>query len=68
MQCEDAIEQISIGGSGADELEAAMAHATSCHDCRAALRAIHALRPLRDEQPPLPSDLAMERAIDTALS
>ncbi len=68
MRCEDAIEQISSGGSAAHDFEAAMAHATECGDCRPALRAIHALRPLRDELPPLPSDLAMDRAIDTALS
>ena len=68
MRCEDAIEQISSGGSAADDFEAAMAHSTECGDCRAALRAIHALQPLRDELPPLPSDLAMERAIDAALS
>jgi hypothetical protein len=68
MRCEDAIGEISTGRPGAGDFEAAMTHATECGDCRAALRAVQALRPLRDELPPLPSDLAMERAIDKALS
>ena len=69
MLCEDAIDQISTGGAGAGGgLEAAMAHAKDCDDCRAALRALDALRPLRHEPAPIPSDRAMERAIDRALS
>jgi ferric-dicitrate binding protein FerR (iron transport regulator) len=69
MRCEDAIEQIRTGGAQAgDNLKAAMAHAKDCEDCQAALRALDALRPLRDEPAPIPSDGAMERAIDRALS
>ena len=69
MRCEDAIEQITAGGAqpGGD-LRAAMAHAEGCADCRAALRALDAVRPLRNEPAPSPSDGAMERAIDRALS
>jgi hypothetical protein len=69
MRCEDAIEQISTSGAGASgDLKAAMAHAQDCDDCKSALRALDALRPLRHEPPAVPSDHAMERAIDTALS
>ena len=69
MRCEDAIEQITGAGTRSDgDLEAAMRHATECADCRAALRALDAMRPLRDELTPAPSDRAMERAIDHALS
>ena len=69
MRCEDAIEQISTGGARAGgDLKAAMTHAKDCEDCHAALRALDALRPLRDELAPIPSDGAMERAIDRALS
>jgi hypothetical protein len=68
MRCEDAIEQLSTGAQARGNLTAAMAHAEGCDDCRAALRAVDALRPLRDEPTPVPSDGAMERAIDRALS
>ncbi|HUQ50798.1 MAG TPA: hypothetical protein VM692_01170 [Gammaproteobacteria bacterium] len=69
MRCEDAIEQITARNArpGRD-LRAATEHAESCADCRAALRALDALRPLRTELAPLPSDGAMERAIDLALA
>jgi hypothetical protein len=69
MRCEDAIEEITTGGSrpGGD-LKAAMAHAKDCADCHAALRALDALRPLRDEPAPIPRDGAIERAVDRALS
>jgi hypothetical protein len=70
MRCEDAIEQISTGGAAqaGGDLKAAMAHARDCDDCHSALRALDALRPLRHEPAPVPSDHAMERAIDSALS
>jgi hypothetical protein len=69
MRCEGVIEQLTEAGARADgDLKAAMGHAAECEDCRAALRALDALRPLRDEQTPVPSDRAMERAIDRALS
>jgi hypothetical protein len=46
-----------------------MVHAADCGDCHAALRALDAMRALRDEPAPLlPSDGAVERAIDAALS
>jgi hypothetical protein len=69
MRCEDAIEQITTGGArpGGD-LKAAMAHAKDCEDCHAALRALDALRPLRDELTPSPRDGALERAVDRTLS
>ena len=69
MRCEDAIEEITTGGAkpGGD-LKAAMAHAKDCEDCHAALRALDALRPLRDEPAPIPRDGAIERAVDRALS
>jgi hypothetical protein len=69
MRCEDAIEQISTGaGRAGGDLKAAMAHAQGCDDCKSALRALDALRPLRHEPAAVPSDGAMERAIDGALS
>jgi hypothetical protein len=69
MRCEDAVEQISTGrAQQGGDLRAAMAHAEGCEDCRAALRALDALRPLRVEPAPVPSDGAMERAIDRALA
>jgi hypothetical protein len=69
MRCEDAIGEITTGGArpGGD-LKAAMAHAKDCEDCHAALRALDALRPLRDELTPGPRDGALERAVDRALS
>jgi hypothetical protein len=69
MRCEDAIEEITTGGSrpGGD-LKAAMAHTKDCADCHAALRALDALRPLRDEPAPILRDGAIERAVDRALS
>ena len=69
MQCEDAIEQIRNAASqpGGD-LRTAMTHAAGCEECHAALRALDALRSLRDEPTPIPTDGAIERAIDTALT
>ena len=69
MQCEDAIEQIRTAGSQRSaELRSAMAHATNCEDCHSALRALDALRTLRDEPIPLPDEGAVERAIGRALA
>lgn len=69
MQCEDAIEQIRTAGSQrSGELRAAMAHATNCDDCHSALRALDALRTLRDESVPTPDPGAIERAIARALT
>jgi hypothetical protein len=68
MWCQDAVEQIraSRGRPGVD-VQAAMVHAQTCGDCRAALSAIDALGVLRDEPAPFSGD-AMERAIDKAFS
>ncbi len=68
MQCEDAIEQITTSARPGSDLKAAMTHAADCEDCHAALRALDALRPLRDEPAPIKSEGALERAIDRALS
>ena len=69
MRCEDAIEIIRTGGSqpGSD-LRAAMDHAADCADCHAALRALDAIRTLRDEPQPVVYEAAVERAIDRALT
>jgi hypothetical protein len=67
MRCEDVIEQIA-GPAANGDFKAATAHAAECDDCRAALRALDALRPLRDEPAPAPSDRAMERAVEHALA
>jgi hypothetical protein len=69
MQCEDAIEQIRTAGSRAGgDLRAAMTHAAGCEDCHSALRALDALRTLRDAPVPNASDGALERALDKALA
>lgn len=69
MRCEDAIEQIRTAGSQpGGELRAAMEHAAGCGDCHAALRALDALRTLRDEPAPILPDAVIERAIDRALT
>ena len=69
MRCEDAIETIRAAGSqpGAD-LRPALDHAAECDDCQAALRALNALRTLRDEPAPMFDEAAIERAIDKALT
>lgn len=69
MRCEDAIETLR----GADSeprsgLRAAMDHAVSCDDCHAALRALDAMRLLREEPAPVVDDGAIDRAIDRALT
>ena len=65
MRCEDAIETIRAAGSrpGGD-LRAAMTHAAACDDCQAALRALDALRTLREAPAPIVDEGAIERAID----
>ena len=69
MRCEDAIETMRAADSqpGAD-LRAALDHAAACDDCQAALRALDALRTLRDEPAPIFDEAAVERAIDRALT
>jgi hypothetical protein len=69
MRCEDAIELIRTAGSQpGGELRAAMAHAAGCDDCHSALRALDALRTLRDQPAPIVADAVIERAIDRALT
>jgi hypothetical protein len=69
MRCEDAIEVIrTTGARWSAEYLAARAHAESCDDCRAALRALDAMRVVRDEPAPDISANAIERAIDRALT
>jgi hypothetical protein len=69
MRCEDAIEIIRTAGSRPEgDLRAAMDHAAHCGDCHAALRALDAMRFLRDEPTPIVDESSIERAIDRALT
>ena len=69
MRCEDAIEQLSQRGlPSRGSVSAAFEHASSCDDCRAALRAMDALHALRRESTPTPREGAIERAIERALA
>jgi len=45
-----------------------MEHTGGCADCQAALRAVEAMRTLRDEPTPIFADGAIERAVDRALA
>jgi len=45
-----------------------MSHAAACDDCPAALRALDAMRTLREAPPPMADEGAIERAIDRALA
>lgn len=69
MRCEDAMETITGAGSQPRSgLRSAMDHAMNCDDCHAALRALDAMRVLREEPAPSVDDAAVERAIDRALT
>ena len=69
MRCEDAVEIIrTVGSQPGRDLRAAMDHAADCEDCHAALRALDAMRTLRDEPAPMVDEDAIERAIDRALT
>ena len=69
MQCEEAVETIrTVGSQPGASLRAAMEHAGECADCQAALRAVEAMRTLRDEPAPIVADGAIERAVDRALA
>src|SRR5262245_38176439 len=69
MQCEEAVETIrTVGSQPGASLRAAMEHAGECADCQAALRAVEAMRTLRDEPTPIIADGAIERAVDSALA
>lgn len=68
MRCEDAVERIQTMSELGPELSAAFVHVTSCDECRAALRAVEALRSLRHEPLPVVDDDAASRAIDFAVA
>ena len=69
MRCEEAVETIrTVGSQPGASLRAAMDHAGDCDDCQAALRALDAMRTLRDEPAPIFADGAIERAVDRALA
>ena len=69
MRCEDAIDVIGTRDTPASaELHAARAHAETCDDCRAALRALAVAHAMRNEPEPAFDERAVERAIDRALS
>jgi hypothetical protein len=69
MRCDVAIETMrSVGSQRGASLRLAMDHVVDCEDCQAALRALEALRLLRDEPTPIAPDAAIERAVDRALS
>jgi hypothetical protein len=69
MRCEDAVETMLSGGfRPGTGSRAAMDHVADCSDCQAALRAIDALRALREEPMPLAGDATIQRAVDTALA
>jgi hypothetical protein len=68
LRCEDAIERIHTLDEVGPELSAAFAHVASCDECRAALRAVEAMRSLRHEPLPVADDDAASRAIDYAVA
>jgi len=69
MRCEEAVETIrTVGSRPGASLPAAMEHTGDCADCQAALRAVEAMRTLRDEPTPIFADGAIERAVDRALA
>lgn len=69
MRCEEAVETIrTVGSRPGASLRAAMEHTGNCADCQAALRAVEAMRTLRDEPAPAFADGAIERAVDRALA
>ena len=69
MRCEEAVETIrTVGSQPGASLRAAMEHAGECADCQAALRAVDAMRAMRDEPTPIFADGAIERAVDRALA
>lgn len=69
MRCDIAIETLrSVGSQRGASLRLAMDHVVDCEDCQAALRALEALRLLRDEPTPIAADAAIQRAVDRALT
>jgi hypothetical protein len=69
MRCENAIDTIrTVGARPGGSLREAMEHAAECADCQAALRALEAMRMLRDEPIPIVADAAIESAVDYALA
>src|SRR5688572_10805887 len=69
MRCEDAIEMMrTVGSRPGASSRGAIDHVADCSDCQAALRAIDALRTLRDEPTPIAGDAAIQRAVDRAVA
>lgn len=69
MRCEEAVETMrTVGTQPGANLRAAMDHVADCADCRAALRAIDALRGVRDEPTPPVGDAVIQHAVDRALA
>ena len=68
MRCEDAMDRIETLAQPGAELTAAFEHVATCADCTSALRAMHALRTLRDEPLPQVDELAVASAVDRALA
>lgn len=68
MRCEDAMDRIETLAQPGVELTAAFEHVATCADCTSALRAMHALRTLRDEPLPQVDELAVASAVDRALA
>jgi hypothetical protein len=69
MRCEEAIDAIrTVGAQPGANLREAMEHAGDCADCQAALRALEAMRTLRDEPVPIVADAVIEHAVEHALA
>lgn len=69
MRCENAVEIVRTAGPQPNiKLRAAMDHVGSCDECQGALRALDAMRALREEPAPIVADDIIERAIDKALT
>jgi hypothetical protein len=62
------MEMIRASDRPPHEMRAAMDHVAACDDCQAALRALDALLPLRQEVAPVADEATVERAIDRALT
>lgn len=69
MKCEDAVEIVRTAGSQPElRARAALNHVASCEDCQTALRALDALREVREEPAPIVAEDVIERAIDKTLT
>jgi hypothetical protein len=68
MRCEDAMDRIQTVAQPGARLTAAFDHVATCAECTSALRAMNALRILRDEIVPPADELAVTRAVDRAMA